>query len=70
MYITIEFINNKLGFITYHNNWNLWWSFLFTGIIFFILPIHYKRPLLAWLIIIGIIITLLGIFDIKISDMK
>lgn len=70
LYMTIEFINSKLGFITYHNGWNLWLSFLFTGIIFFILPIHHKRPLLAWLISIVFIISLLGIFDVKISDMK
>ena len=45
-------------------------SVLFTGIIFFLLPIHHKRPLLAWLLSIIFIITLLMIFDIKMSDMK
>lgn len=70
IYICAEYFNNTFGFITYHNGWNIWWSVLFTGIIFFILPIHHKRPLLAWLISIVIIGSLLSIFDVKISEMK
>jgi hypothetical protein len=70
IYLIIEYINHKLGFITYHNGWDFWWSALFTCIIFFILPLHYKRPLLAWFISIIVIISLLNIFDVKISDMK
>jgi hypothetical protein len=70
LYMFAEYINSKLGFITYHNGWNMWWSVLFTGIIFFILPVHHKRPLLAWLFSIIIIVSLLTIFDIKISEMK
>lgn len=48
----------------------MWWSVLFTGIIFFILPIHHKRPLAAWLLSIIIIVSLLNIFDVKIGEMK
>jgi hypothetical protein len=70
IFLSFEYINSKLGFITYHNGWNMWWSVLFTGIIFIILPIHHKRPLLAWLFSIIIIISLLNIFDVKVSDMK
>ncbi|MFD0824564.1 CBO0543 family protein [Neobacillus sp. M.A.Huq-85] len=70
IYIVIEFINNKMGFITYHHNWNFGWSIIFSGIIFFILPIHQKKPLLAWFLSIIIIVYLLIIFDVRISDMK
>lgn len=70
LYLTIEFSNNKLGFITYHNGWNMSWSVIFTGIIFLILPVHHKRPLMAWGISIIIILTLLNLFEVKISDMK
>lgn len=70
LFFSIEYINSKLGFINYHNGWNLWWSALFTAIIFFILPIHHKRPLLAWILSIVIIISLLILFNVKISDMK
>jgi hypothetical protein len=70
IFLSFEYVNSKLGFITYHNGWNIWWSVLFTFIIFIILPIHQKRPLLAWLISIVIIVSLLYIFDVRISDMK
>jgi hypothetical protein len=70
IYLLIEYVNSKLGFITYHNGWNMWWSVLFTGIIFLILPIHHKKPLLAWLLSIVIILSLLSTFGVKISDMK
>ncbi|WP_423798289.1 CBO0543 family protein [Neobacillus sp. SAB-20_R2A] len=70
MYLLIEYINYKLKFITYHHGWNFGWSVIFTGIIFFILPIHQKRPLLAWFVSIIIVLSLLGIFNVKISDMK
>ncbi|WP_058309049.1 CBO0543 family protein [Gracilibacillus massiliensis] len=70
IYIIIEFINNILGFITYHNGWNFVWSCLFTGVIFVILPIHHKRPLLAWSLSIVVILSLFVIFDIKITNMK
>ncbi|MFC4322654.1 CBO0543 family protein [Litchfieldia salsa] len=68
IYMTIEFVNSKLGFITYHNGWNIWWSAMFTALIFFILPIHQKKPLFAWALSIVIIITLLTIFDVKTSN--
>lgn len=70
LYMVGEFVNHKLGFITYHNGWNIWWSVMFTGIIFAILPVHHKRPFLALLLSLVIIITLLLMFDVKISDMK
>jgi hypothetical protein len=70
IYLVLEYFNNKLGFITYHHNWNFGWSVLFTGIIFFILPLHHKNPLIAWLVSFVIIISLLKIFGVKIHDMK
>ncbi len=70
IYLGIEYTNNKLGFITYHNGWNIWWSVLFTCTIFIILPIHHKRPLFAWLLSFIIIISLLNIFDVRISELK
>ncbi|MGM0876239.1 MAG: CBO0543 family protein [Bacillota bacterium] len=70
IFLIIEYINNKLGFITYHNGWNMLWSIIFTGIIFLILPIHHKRPLLAWGLSIVFILSLLTIFDVKVSEWK
>ncbi|WP_102349103.1 CBO0543 family protein [Bacillus sp. Marseille-P3661] len=70
IYLVIEFINMRLGFITYHNGWNYGWSILFTLFIFFILPIHHKRPIVAWLLSIIIIVGLSMIFNVRISEMK
>lgn len=70
IYSIIEYLNSIFGFITYHNGWNFWWSVLFTAIIFFILPIHHKNPLYAWLVSLFIIIILLSTFDVNIIKMK
>lgn len=70
IFLTLEFINSQLRFITYHNGWNIWWSVFFTGIIFLILPIHHKRPLLAWGLSVIIIISLLTIFNVNVCKLK
>ncbi|WP_071393340.1 CBO0543 family protein [Bacillus tuaregi] len=70
IYLAAEYFNYRLGFITYHNGWNFWWSVIFTGIIFMILPLHHKRPPVAWLLSIIIVISLLTIFGVKMSDFK
>ncbi|WP_420809401.1 CBO0543 family protein [Aquibacillus halophilus] len=70
IYLATEYLNFRLGFIKFYNGWNIWWSALFSGMIFFILPTHHKRPLLAWVISTIFIITLLTIFNVNISDMK
>lgn len=70
IFLILEYVNNKLGYITYHNGWNMLWSVIFTAIIFLILPIHHKRPLLAWGLSIVFILYLLTVFDVKISELK
>ncbi|GAE94323.1 hypothetical protein JCM21714_3470 [Gracilibacillus boraciitolerans JCM 21714] len=70
IFLFIEYINFEFGFITYHNGWNYWWSVFFTVVIFIILPIHHKKPLLAWLFSLIFILSLLTVFDVKISDLK
>jgi hypothetical protein len=56
LYLVIEFINlNYLKLISHHNGWSIWWSFLLDCILFIKLRLHYKNPLLAWAISLGII---------------
>ncbi|PKG23735.1 CBO0543 family protein [Niallia nealsonii] len=38
IFLCFEYINSKFGFISYHNGWNMWWSVIFTGIIFLFCP--------------------------------
>lgn len=58
------------GLIDHFNGWNMWWSALFDIILFTMLPIHHKRPLLAWGLSIIVIIFFLTVFDVKISEMR
>ncbi|WP_374214218.1 CBO0543 family protein [Candidatus Desulfosporosinus nitrosoreducens] len=48
LYTSIEWLSFKLGFITYHNGWSLYWSFGLNFIMFPLLLLHYKKSLLVW----------------------
>ncbi|MBO0999634.1 hypothetical protein IOC57_18040 [Bacillus sp. SD075] len=46
---SLELLKLKyLNLINHYNGWNIWWSVLFNIIMFSILRIHYKKPLVAW----------------------
>ncbi|WP_404814420.1 CBO0543 family protein [Clostridium algoriphilum] len=45
-----ELIGFKLGYFSYRNGWNIWYSLIFNFIMFPILILHYNKPLYAWLI--------------------
>nr|WP_295970302.1 CBO0543 family protein [uncultured Bacillus sp.] len=69
LYGLIETIGIYLvGNISHHNGWNMWWSMAFNIVLFTMLPIHHKRPLLAWGLSIMIIISLLNIFNINVLE--
>ncbi|KKI93841.1 hypothetical protein WQ54_01960 [Bacillus sp. SA1-12] len=65
-----EVIFNKKGNFIYENGWNIWWSFLFNLIMFPILIIHYKRPIVAIIISIPLILLLLLFFHPALKDLK
>ncbi|WP_163100673.1 CBO0543 family protein [Peribacillus alkalitolerans] len=70
IFVVLEYVSVQLGSITYHNGWNLAWSSLFNVIMFSIIRIHYKKPILALIlsaIFIGILST---IFDVSLDKMK
>ena len=48
IYTIAELIGVKLGYFTYYNGWNIWYSLIFNSILFPILALHYKKPLYAW----------------------
>lgn len=50
IYTIVELIVHKLGYFSYHNGWNIWYSLVFNYILFSILFLHYKKPLFAWII--------------------
>ena len=49
LYVITEILGlYAFDLIGHYNGWNMWWSFLFDIILFVMLYIHHKRPLLAW----------------------
>lgn len=67
LYVLIEMIGLHLfGLINHFNGWNMWWSMLMDLILFVMLYIHYKRPLIAWGLSIVIIIFFLKVFNVNV----
>jgi hypothetical protein len=58
------------GGISHHNGWNMLWTFLFYIVTFMLLRLHHNRPLLAWIVSIGIITFLFFYFKVPIGTMK
>ncbi|WP_408010224.1 CBO0543 family protein [Pseudalkalibacillus sp. A8] len=46
----IEYVSKLFGMISYHHTWNMWWSLFFDSVMFSILAVHYKRPIIAWIV--------------------
>lgn len=49
IYSVIEFLSYITGGFLYENGWNLCYSILFNLVIFPLLRLHLKRPLLTWI---------------------
>lgn len=65
IYSLIEFVNlNYLNLIEHHNGWNMLWSILFNLVMFTVLIIHVKKPLIAWLMSLLFLFFLLQIFNV------
>ncbi|WP_243290964.1 CBO0543 family protein [Bacillus sp. FJAT-47783] len=70
IYILLEIIGlHVFGLINHFNGWNMWWSLLFDVILFVILPIHQRNPLVAWGLSLIVIIFFLTTFDVKILNL-
>jgi hypothetical protein len=50
LYISVEYISFCLGYFKYDNGWNTLCSVIFNIGLFPLLYLHYKKPLLAWLV--------------------
>jgi hypothetical protein len=67
---TVETVAHWLGFFSYHNGWNIWWTLLFNCFMFPLLWLHYKKPLLALLSSIVMCSYIFIYFHIPFSSMK
>ena len=70
LYTSIEWLSYRLGFISYHNGWDLYWSFLFNCIMFPLLLLHYKKPVWVWPISITSAFIVIYLFDLPFSILK
>ncbi|MFD1361058.1 CBO0543 family protein [Lentibacillus salinarum] len=64
LYIVFEWGGYYLGAIDYHHGWSIGWSSLFVLVMFPMLRLHYKRPLLTYGLSAITIATLLSIFKV------
>jgi hypothetical protein len=70
LFVLLEYLSVLGGAITYHHNWNLVWSSLFSIIMFVMMQLHYRRPLLALFLTSVIALLLCMIFDVNLDKMK
>ncbi|MFX3624450.1 MAG: CBO0543 family protein [Ectobacillus sp.] len=70
LYGGIECINEKIGLISHHYGWNMWWSLLLDVMLFLMLLLHYKKPLLAWGLSVPLTLFWWFLFGVPVEKMK
>ncbi|WP_173105349.1 hypothetical protein [Bacillus sp. KH172YL63] len=70
VYGLTEGLAHVLGMMTYHHGWHFGWDLLFNVMMFTVLLIHHKNPLIAWIVSCPIIIFLLMHFDVPYAVLK
>jgi len=70
IYISVEWLSFRLGFFSYHNGWNLYWSFGFDCIMFPLLILHHKRPFWALPPTIILAFAMIYLFDLPFYVVK
>lgn len=66
----LEYIVHIKGGIRYYNGWNLGWSILFNSIMFPLLFLNYKKPLLSWIVSIVLAFAFMFIFKVPFSSLR
>jgi hypothetical protein len=71
LYCSVEWINLKyLHLIEHHYTWSMGWSVLFNYVMFFLLAVHFKKPLLALALSVPWILFLWTSHDIPLRILK
>ncbi|MCA1059409.1 hypothetical protein LCL96_10690 [Rossellomorea aquimaris] len=70
IYGVTEGLSHVLGMMTYHHGWGFSWDILFNLMMFTVLIVHHKNPILGWLISFPIILFLFLYFDVPYSALK
>lgn len=67
LFSSVELFYVLIGLFHYYHGWNFGWSVLFNCVEFLMLRLHYKRPLLTYLISVLSVIALMVLFKIPIT---
>ncbi|WP_449539755.1 CBO0543 family protein [Ferdinandcohnia sp. Marseille-Q9671] len=71
IYVTIEYINLEyLHLIKHHNGWSMPWSILFNIVMFPMLLLHHKKPLVTWGLSVLWILFLFTMFPLPLDMIK
>lgn len=70
LFTTFEWFSFKLGFISYHNGWNLYWSFALNFFIFPLLLLHYKKSLWVWPLSVALASLMIFVFHLPFTITK
>ncbi len=63
----LESFSYALGLITYDNGWSIALSFVFDYFMGLMIWIHYKKPLLAWPLSLGVALIMLYVFKVPLD---
>ncbi|GGK08337.1 hypothetical protein GCM10007063_33420 [Lentibacillus kapialis] len=69
IYIGVEWVGGLFSRITYDNGWHLGWSLIFVLTMFPMLRLHYKKPILTYMVSIFVIAFLVYLFDVPWQDL-
>lgn len=64
IYTALELINLILGTVEYYNGWNIWWSLLHNTVQFPLIALHFKNPILAWIVAFIYLVVTMIIFNV------
>jgi hypothetical protein len=67
LYSGVEYLSFLCGDFIYLNGWNIYYTTLFNTIMFPMIRLHYKKPLLTWPISAALAFLLLWFFHIPLS---
>lgn len=68
IYTSVEWLATLLHSFQQENGWTIWYSLTFNFVMFPLLWLHYKKPLLAYLGSFVVAVTILWLFKIPVND--
>lgn len=69
-YTLLEVFSLQIGYFSHHNGWNIWWSLFINCLLFPLLLLHHRRPILSWSISLILSFLILLHFDFPFDSIK